>query len=53
MLKGKNLLCYKGLFRSATTACELRGSAALFVALNLSIQISEWCETSQGPHGGV
>lgn len=46
--KRENRLYYKGLFRSATTACEPRGSTALLTAFNLAIQISERFEAPQG-----
>lgn len=50
--KRENLLYYKGLFRSATAACEPKGSAALFIAFNLAILSSEKFEAPQEPIGG-
>lgn len=49
--KRENLLYYKGLFRSAATACEPKGSAALFNAFNLAIQIREKLKAPQEPVG--
>lgn len=49
--KRENLLYYKGRFRSATTAWEPKGSAALFIAFNLAIRISEKFEAPQEPVG--
>lgn len=39
--KRENLLGYKGLFRSATAACEPKSSTALLIAFNLAVQIGE------------
>lgn len=45
--KRENRLYYKGLFRSAATACEPRGSTALLIAFNLAVQIRDRFEAPQ------